>query len=59
MLQWIKNGAHRGWLIYSAKAITNIYTDDGTVIKIEGFNHTLSGENVRGNFSFSVSILLS
>lgn len=59
MLKWIKNDVKLGWLIYPEKEFTYIYRADGTVTKIEGFNHTLSGEDVLKDFSFDLSTLKS
>lgn len=59
MLRWIKNGVKLGWLIYPEKELTYIYRTDGTVTKIEGFNNTLSGEDILKDFSFDLRILKS
>jgi len=59
MIRWIKNGVRLGWLIYGEKELTYIYRADGTVTKIEGFNNTLSGEDVLSDFNFDLSILKS
>lgn len=58
MNNWIKNGVRLGWLIYPEKKTAYIYREDGTVTKIEGFNNTLSGEQVLKNFALSLALLL-
>lgn len=58
MIRWIKNGVRLGWLIYPKKRLTYVYRADGTVTKVEGFDNTLSGEDVLEGFTFELTTLL-
>ncbi len=57
MEMWIKNGVQLGWLIGTEEKAAYIYRADGSINKINSFNHILRGENVLPGFSFDLSIL--
>ncbi len=57
MQKWIENGVLLGWLIDPAKKEAYIYRADGTIAKVDGFDNTLSGENVLPGFGFDLSTL--
>ena len=58
MNKWIQNGTRLGWLIAPEQQLAFIYRSDGTVDKREGFQQTLSGEDVLPHFEFDLSALL-
>jgi hypothetical protein len=45
------------WLIDPTNETVFIYRIDGTISKIEGFDNTLSGEDVLVGFEFGLAIL--
>ncbi len=51
------NGVKLGWLIDPKTETVFIYRIDGTISKIEGFNHTLNGEDVLPGFEFKLEVL--
>lgn len=53
MQLWIKNGVRLGWLIDTEKKEAYIYHADGSISKINSFNHTLTGEDVLPGFSLT------
>ena len=57
MQKWIQNGVLLAWLIDPKTKETFIYRADGTISKTEGFNNTLSGENVLDGFVFDLNVL--
>jgi Uma2 family endonuclease len=57
MQKWIENGVLLGWLIDPKKKEVYIYREDGTINKLEGFAHQLSGETVLPGFLFDLSVL--
>ena len=57
MNKWIDNGCSLAWLINPDNKTAIIYRKDGTVDKIEGFQNTLSGEDVLTDFKLDLSIL--
>ena len=50
-------GVKLGWLIDPKTETVFIYRIDGTVSKVEGFDHTLSGEDVLPGFEFGLAVL--
>lgn len=57
MEKWRDNGVRLGWLIDAKTEIVFIYRADGTISKVEGFDHSLSGEDVLPEFEFELSVL--
>lgn len=57
MEQYRNNGVRLGWLIDPKTETVFIYRIDGTVSKIEGFDNTLSGEEVLPGFEFGLVVL--
>ena len=57
MEKWCSNGVGLGWLIDAKSEIVFIYRADGTISKVEGFDNTLSGENVLVDFQFDLKLL--
>ena len=55
---WIQNGTRLAWLIAAQQQLSFIYRADGTVDKVEGFEKSLSGEEVLPGFTFDLSVLL-
>jgi Uma2 family endonuclease len=58
MQKWIQNGARLAWLIVPKQQLSFIYRADSTVDKVEGFDKSLSGEDVLPGFAFDLSVLL-
>lgn len=58
MNKWIQNGTRLAWLIIPKQQVAFIYRMDGTVDKKEGFDNTLSGEDVLPGFEFDLTVLL-
>jgi len=54
MVEWIENGVRLGWLIDPKTETTYIYRANGSVEVIEGFDHTLTGEDVMKGFEFEL-----
>lgn len=57
MQNWLANGIRLGWLIDPDKENVYIYRPQQTVETIEGFDNTLSGEEVLKGFELDLSIL--
>ncbi len=57
MEKWRDNGVRLSWLIDPKTETVFIYRADGTISKVEGFDNTLSGEEVLPGFEFGLSIL--
>jgi Uma2 family endonuclease len=57
MHKWIKNGCSLGWLINPENKTVFIFRGNGTIDKIEGFQNSLSGEEILPGFKFNLSIL--
>lgn len=57
MEKWRDNGVRLGWLIDPKTETVFIYRADGTVSKVEGFDATLSGEEVLTDFEFKLEVL--
>lgn len=57
MHEWIENGVRLGWLIDPKTKITHIYRKNGSIEIIEGFDKTLSGEDVMPEFEFDLGLL--
>ena len=57
MEKWRNNGVKLSWLIDIDTETVFIYRIDGTVSKVEGFDNTLSSENVLPGFEFGLSVL--
>lgn len=56
--QWIANGVLLGWLVDAANEKLWIYRKNGTVDLIEGFDQTVSGEDVVPSFEFDLRNLM-
>ncbi len=54
---WIANGAKLAWLIDPKNQQTFIYRSNGSIEIVEGFDKTLSGENVLEGFEFDLKLL--
>jgi Uma2 family endonuclease len=52
--QWIANGVLLGWLVDAANEKLWIYRKNGTVDLIEGFEQSVSGEDVVPGFKFDL-----
>ncbi len=59
MEEWRDNGVQLGWLVIPQTETVFIYRIDGTVSKVEGFDNTLSGEDVLPSFEFKLEVLQS
>ncbi len=57
MREYIDNGCRLAWLIEPKTETVRIYRFDGSVQVIQGFDNTLSGENVLPDFTFNLSLL--
>jgi Uma2 family endonuclease len=57
MHNWIENGCALAWLINPENKSVLIFRENGTIDKIEGFQNTLSGENVLSGFELDLSVL--
>lgn len=57
MEKWRDNGVRLGWLIDAKTETVFIYRIDGTISKVEGFDNTLSGEEVLPGFEFGLAVL--
>lgn len=56
MDEWIENGVQLAWLIDPKKEKAYIYRKNGSIDTIDGFDGTLSGENVLDGFQFDLSV---
>ena len=52
---WMANGVQLGWLIDPYREEAYIYRNDGTVEIIEGFDNTLSGDNILPGFELKLA----
>lgn len=57
MEEWIANGTRLGWLIHPENQISYIYRRDGTQEVLQGFHHSLSGEDVLPGFDLNLKEL--
>lgn len=57
MDKWIKNGCALAWLINPENKRVLIFRKDGSIEKIEGFENTLSGEDILPGFQLDLSVL--
>jgi Uma2 family endonuclease len=57
MLEYIENGVLLAWLINPSDEEIHIYRADGTISKVNGFENTLSGENILPDFEFNLRLL--
>ena len=57
MREYVDNGCHLAWLIDPKTETARIYRFDGSVQVIQGFDNTISGENVLPDFTFTLSLL--
>lgn len=57
MEEWIENGARLGWLVDTFEQKTYIYRANGSIEIAEGFDKTLSGEDVLPGFAFDLSLI--
>ncbi|MCU0426812.1 MAG: Uma2 family endonuclease [Candidatus Kapabacteria bacterium] len=48
--EWLRNGCRLAWLIDPFDEIVYIYRQDSTESRVEGFDNTVSGEDVLPNF---------
>lgn len=58
MSEWIKNGVQLGFLIDPLEKISFVYRANGEVVKFDGFERTLSGEDVLPGFELDLRVLL-
>ena len=56
MQEWIENGVRLGWLIDPKNKVTYIYRENGSIEIVEGFDKTLSGEEVMPEFEFDLGL---
>ena len=56
MEEWIENGVQLAWLIDPKKEKAYIYRKNGSIDTVDGFDGTLSGENVLDGFEFDLSV---
>lgn len=57
MLEWIENGVRLAWLIDPKTEMTYIYRENGSIEILEGFDRTLTGEDVMEGFEFDMTML--
>jgi Uma2 family endonuclease len=57
MREYMDNGCRLAWLLDPKTEISKVYRANGSVSVIEGFDNTLSGEDVLPEFVFSLSVL--
>lgn len=58
MKEWIENGALLGWLFDTFEENTYIYRANGSIEIVEGFDKTLSGEDVLPGFTFDLNLII-
>jgi Uma2 family endonuclease len=58
MHQWIKNGTQLGFLIDPLEKISFVYRANGEVEKFDGFERSLSGEDVLPGFELDLRVLI-
>ncbi len=58
MLEWMENRVRLAWLINRYEKTTHIYREDGSIELVEGFDKTLSGEDLMPNFEVDLEPLL-
>lgn len=57
MHKWIKNGCALAWLIDLENKTVLIFRKNGTIEKIEGFENSLSGEDILPGFELELKVL--
>jgi len=57
MVDWINNGCRLSWLICPENEIVEIYQDNLPMIEIQGFDKTVSGEDVLPGFVLNLSLI--
>jgi Uma2 family endonuclease len=57
MKEWIENGCRLGWLLDPFRQRAYVYKGDGTVVEVENFSSSLSGEDVLQGFVFDLDLL--
>lgn len=57
MNKWIENGCSLAWLINPEDKTAIIYRKNGSIDKVDSFDHSLSGEDVLPGFKLNLSIL--
>lgn len=57
MLDWIKNGCRLAWLICPEDELVKIYQNDKPMIEIQGFDKTVSNEDVLSGFVLDLSLI--
>ena len=57
MQEYMDNGCRLGWLINPKTKTTYIFRANGSISVVQGFDESLSGEDVLPEFSFNLSIL--
>jgi len=57
MLEWIENGVRLAWLIDPKTETTYIYRENGSIEVLEGFDRTLTGEDIMEGFEFDLNLL--
>jgi len=57
MQEWIDNGVSLGLLIDPKNKTSYIYRENGSIEIIEGFDKTLSGEDLMPGFEFDLGLL--
>ena len=55
---WMQNGCRLAWLIDPKSQTTHIFRANGEIQIVEGFDKTLSGEDVLAGFAMPLSRLL-
>ena len=55
---WMQNGCRLAWLIDPKAETTHIFRANGEIQIVQGFDKTLSGEDVLVNFTMPLSRLL-
>lgn len=55
---WIANGCRLAWLIDPKSQLTHIFRQNGEIQLVDGFDKTLSGENVLPGFLLDLSRLI-
>jgi Uma2 family endonuclease len=57
MREYMDNGCRLAWLLDPKTEISKVYRANGSVSVIEGFEQTLSGEDILPEFTFSLGLL--
>jgi Uma2 family endonuclease len=58
MEKWMQNGCRLAWLFDTRQQKVHIYRADGPTEEINGFQNSISGENVLPDFSFALHLLV-